>query len=237
MRTNKLLLMVTLAAFGANSIACSIEMESILEMEEGSQLELTVAPFPVIVMPLEGGTIMNIDVSIGFFDLLFGSISGAINVGELLFATAPFDFLGNPNLGTEEVCVVADPNSPGTGTFDADLWGSTATFAMTLNTIALIGNPVLAAALPGGGFGFPFDLESTVPLSLGDLLGMLVGAGDLAISQTINEDILLPVDLDGPGPSPPINLNAHAGGTLSLVSADAFPSTPLIVDCINFLAE
>lgn len=234
MRDNKRVLMVLIAAaFATGSIGCSIQTETILEMQEGSELVLAVAAFPAQNLPLEGGTVMNIDVSIGLFDLIFGNIGGDITVGELLFATPPFAFLGIPALFTEEVCVVPAAGPPSTGQFSANIYQELASFDLNLTTIALIGNENLAAALPGGGLEFPFDLSAEVPMSLGDMLGLLTGSGDLEITQDVDLDLMLDVSLGGP----PITLPAHVGGSLTLAGTDAFPTSQLLDDCIAFLNE
>ena len=230
---NPILLVVTMAAFAVGSIGCSITTESILAMEEGSNLTIEITPFPAQVLPLEGGTVMVIDVSIGLLDLLFGKIGGDVEIGELLFTTPPFAFLGIPTLNTEELCVVPVPGDPGGGTFESNLFASTATFDVALNTIALIGNPALAATLPGGGLEFPFALQSTIPLSLGDALGLLTGSGDLSVSQTVDETIQVEISLGGP----PTVLDANVTGELNLSGVDAFPTSPLLDDCIAFLNE
>ena len=75
-----------------------------------------------------------------------GHVGGDVSIGDLLFATPPFAFLGIPTLFTEEVCVVTEDGNPGGGTFNAHSYGKTATFDVDINTIALLGNEALAAA-------------------------------------------------------------------------------------------
>lgn len=233
MRSHRGLAILTVALFGASSVACSIQQETVLEMQPGSGLVLAVGAFPPQDMPLEGGVVMNIDISIGLLDLLFGQIGGDVSIGDLLFATPPFAFLGIPTLFTEEVCVVTQDGNPGGGTFDANLYGKTATFDVDINTIALLGNEALAAALPGGGLAFPFGMQATIPMTLGDMLGMLTGSSDLEVTQDIDLDLVLDVSLGGP----PVSLPAHVGGQVTLASVDAFPTGPLLDDCIAFLNE
>jgi len=224
--------------FAANSVACSLNIESILGVQEGSAMEITVLSLPPQVLELEGGTVMNIDVNLSLLDLILGrGINGDISIGELLFTAPPFDFLGIPVFNTHEICVVKDENLPSGGDFNADLGDQMATFDVVLNTIALIGNPVLAANLPGGGFAFPFNLNSQVPLSLGDMLGLLTGSGDLEITQPLDEDIDIVLDPDGPGGNPGQTLAGHIGGSITIEDVDVFPTSPLLEDCIAFLAQ
>jgi len=224
---------LALLVVAAQSVACSLQIEQILEVQDGSEMTIGILSLPPDVLPLEGGTVMNIDVSIGFFDLLLGNVGGDVSVDELLITAPPFDVLGIPALNTGAVCVVPQAGGAAGGTFDANIYAGTATFDVAIDTIALIGNPILAALLPGGGFPFPFNLQSSVPFGLSEMLGFLTGSGSFEVSQTIDMDI--EIDIDGPGPQPP--LPAHVGGMIDLASTDAFPTSPLLDDCIALLGQ
>jgi hypothetical protein len=232
MRTklNHAVLVTALAAFATGTFGCSLSTQTIMEMEDGSAMVLTIATAPPIDMPLEGGVVMNMDIHIGFFDLLFGNIGGDVAVGDLLFATPPFNVLGLPSLNTEEVCVVLAEGGAAGGDFTANIYSGTANFDVAMDTIALIGNEALAALLPGGGFAFPFDLQAEIPLSLLDMIGMLTGSGNLTIEQVLD----MPIEVVIP-PFPP--LPAHIGGQITLSSVEAFPTSQLLDDCIAFLNE
>jgi len=233
-RRNRWMMTIAVAVVAAQSMACSLSFESILEMQDGSVMELTVLNLPPNNLPLEGGTVMDIDITLSLLELLLGgTISGDVSIGDLLFAAPPFNFLGIPALNTGNICVIKDETVPGGGTFVSNLGDETATFDVVLATVALIGNPVLAATIPGGGFQFPFNLSSTVPLTLGDMLGLLGGSGSIEITQALDETLDIMVDLGG-GPIP---ISAHIGGQVVIASTDAFPSTTLVEECIAFLEE
>ena len=224
------LLVLGAAAFAFGSVGCSISTEVIQEVEPSSALDLAVGPFPAQNLPLEGGIVLGIDVSIGFFQLLFGNIGGDVTVHEVLITTTPFNFLGLPSLATEEICIVQD-GGPAMGSFSSNIYTSQATFDVSVATVALIGNEALAALLPGGGFGFPFDLQATIPLSLGDALGLLTGSGGgLTVTQDV--DLETSIDIVGIGTLP-----GTVTGSITLSSTDAFPTSPLLNDCIAFLSE
>ncbi|MDH4015830.1 MAG: hypothetical protein OEV20_00670 [Actinomycetota bacterium] len=216
--------LVTVMSMG--SVACNLEIDQTLGLDEGSAMEVEVpaGSGSVGVATVEGGTIMNIDIAIGLFDILFGSIEGDVSVGELLFASSGFNLLG---IDTEELCVIPDPVDPGGGTFAADIYGGSATFDVAINTRALVGSPILGAAIPDG-FAFPFALQSTMPLSLGDMIGMLTGSGGLSVSQSLDETFDVTVGA--------ITLPIHLGGTLNLSSVDAFPTSPLMDACLAIVA-
>jgi len=213
-------------ALSMGSVACNLSIEQTLALEEGSAMEIEVpaGSGAVGVAALEGATVMVIDIGIGLLDILFGSIEGDVTVAEMLFASNGFVLLGIP---TEELCVVPDPVDPGGGSFAADIFGGSATFDVSMNTRALIGNPVLAGAIPDG-FAFPFNLQSTLPLSLADMIGMLTGAGGLSVSQELDETF----DVTALG----ITLPIHIGGQLSLASTDVFPTSPLLDRCLVIVA-
>ena len=227
MRMKKWTMTLAVALFAGNTVACSLQFTTLLGVQDGSELSVQVLSLPPDVLPLEGGTSFDIDISISLLDLLFGNgINGDITVGELLIASPAFDLLGVINTGV--ICVVPDEVDPGGGTFNADLGAGTATFDVALNTIGLVGNPVLAATLPGGGFPFPFELTSMVPFGLTEILGLLFGVGaDLEVSQPINESLVVDIG----GNMIPLTI----GGQINLASEDAFPSSPLLDECIALI--
>jgi len=226
-KQTRVLLSVAVLCMAMGSVACSLDIESTLALADGSSMEVEVPSGSgnVSTAALEGGTVMNIAVGIHLSDLLRGTVDGDVSVGELLFASDGFTILGIP---TDELCVIPDPSDPGGGTFSANLKKSKATFDVQINTRALVGNPLLAGVIPDG-FAFPFDLQSTVPLSLFDMLGLLTGKGSLEVSQDLDEELTVSVG--------PATLPIHIGGTLTLASTDAFPTSPLLDSCIAIVSQ
>lgn len=227
-------LTMTLAvtALAMNAVACHLQVEQILAVQPGSEMVIaTTTPLPSsATQPLEGGTVMNIDIVISLFDLILGDFEGDIAVDELLIAAPGFNFLGL--LATGIICVVPDEVDPGGGTFEANIYTNEATFDVALNTSALFGNPVINAGL-GGGLPFPFELVSTIPFGLSEMLGLLTGSTDLEITQPISQ----PINLTTQPPLPPIAVTGNISGQITLASADAFPTSPLLDACIAFLAQ
>ena len=80
-------LVTAVAACAVGSVGCSISQEMIMEIQEGSGILLEIPPFDSVDMPLEGGVVMGVEISIGYFDLLTGQFDGVASVGDLLFAT------------------------------------------------------------------------------------------------------------------------------------------------------
>lgn len=214
------------------SAGCSLDIEQTLSVAEGSEIGISTSGRPADVLPLNGRTVIGIDVSIGFFDLLFGRISGDVDVLDLLIAAPGFDLFGNRFLNTEELCIIPDGAVP-PGSFNANLFRGTTTFAVDIETIALVGNETIAELLPGGGLPFPFNLDSQVPLGLFDLLGLASGNGDLSLTQTIDQAVTIAFDFDGPdGPLPTSNLPTAITGEITLESVDSFSTTPLFETCV-----
>jgi hypothetical protein len=225
---NKLTMTLGLAALAMNAVACQLQVEQILAVQEGSQFEISVLNLPPDVQPLEGGSVMNIDIQIGLFDLILGDFEGDISIGELLIAAPGFNFLGNPALNTGRICIAPDENNPGGGTFEANIYTNQATFDVAINTIAELENAALNSLI-GGGIALPFALQSSVPFDLGDMLGMLTGSSDLAITQEIDQDISVVV-LGNP-------ISGHVGGSITLASADAFPTSTNLDACIVVISQ
>jgi hypothetical protein len=238
MRANKLAMTLVLTACTSYSLACSLQVQSLLGVQPGSEMSIQVFDLEPDVVPVEGGASMLIDIDISFFDILFGSFEGDITVGEVLIAAPGVDFLGFPEFNTGTICVVPDPDGPGSGTFEASLFQKTATFDVAVNTVAMITNPVVLSLIVGGNFDFPFAFQSSIPFGLIDMLGILGGGGpELEVTQAIDQQLAFAVDLDGPGGARPFFVVATVGGTLTLGTVDAFPSSPLLDDCIEALGE
>lgn len=231
-------LMMTLAvcAFAMTGVACSLNVEQIMAVQPGSGMTIaTETPVASSAdQSLEGGAVMNIDIQISLFDLLLGDFEGDIEVGEVLIAAPGFPFLGFTGIPTGIICVAPQVGNPGGGTFEANLFQKSATFDVALNTEVIFGS-TLVANLLGGALPFPFALESTIPFKLSDALGLFSGSSDLAITQPISQ----PIDLTTAG-GPPfggIHVTGSITGSISLASADAFPTSPLLDDCIELLAQ
>jgi hypothetical protein len=237
MRANKLAMTLILTVCASYSMACSLQVQSLLGVQPGSEMSIQVFDLEPDVVAVDGGASMLIDIDISFFDFL-GSYEGVISVGEVLIAAPGVDFLGFSALNTGTICVVPDSDDPGGGTFEANLFQHTATFDVAVNTVVMITNPVVLGLIVGGNFDFPFQFQSSVPFGLADMLGILGGGGpELEVSQVIDHQLAFAVDIDGPGGSNPFFVLVTVGGNLTLATVDAFPSSPLLDDCIEALGE
>ena len=227
----KILTILAISALATTGTGCSLKVEQLLGVQDTSHLDVTLtSPIPLTAppQPLQGGSVMDIDIHISLLDLFLGHFNGNITVGELLIGAPGFTvpLLGNTGI----LCVVpSDPNNPGGGTFSANTFKKTATFDVMIDTIALVGNPAIAALLPGGGFPFPFHLMSSVPFTLKDALGLLNGSGNITITQPIDQALAFKIGS--------INATGHVGGEITLASADAFPTSPLLDSCLTLIGN
>ena len=222
MKQTKLAMTLALSALAMNAVACSLQVEQILAVQPTSQMNIDVAtPFnlPPVSQALEGGNVMSIDIFISLFDLILGDFEGDISVEELLIAAPGVNIL----VPTGRICIVPDAANPGGGTFEANLHSKTATFDVAINTNAVFGNAAL------GSFPFPFVLESTLPFGLAEMLGLLTGSTDLSITQPINQALNFTVS--------GIPITGQVTGEITLASADAFPTSPLLDECIAIIGQ
>ena len=213
---------LAVSALAINGVACSLQLDQILAVQEGSELVIDpAAPFdlPPVTQALEGGNVMTIDIRISLLDLILGDFEGDISVEELLIAAPGVNIL----LPTGRICIIPDADNPGGGTFEANIHRRQATFDVAINTTAIFQNATL------GSFPFPFALESTIPFSLADMLGLLTGSTDLTITQPIDQ----PLDFEVIG----IPITGQLSGEITLASADAFPTSPLLDECIAIIGQ
>lgn len=231
---NKLTMTLAVTALAMNAVACSLQVEQIMAVDKNvSGMGIIISsPFPSgNLQTLEGGAVMNIDIRIGLFDLILGDFEGDIEVGEVLIAAPGFKMLNL--IPTGRICVVPNAGDPGGGLFEANIYSQEATFDVALNTEAVFGSATVTNLL--GVLPFPFALVSTIPFDLSDMLGMLTGSTDITITQAIDQ----PIDVTTTG-SPPfggIHILGNITGEITLASADAFPTSPVLDECIAILAQ
>jgi hypothetical protein len=222
-------LFAALAAFiGLGSGCGDVELPVILALEQPSSLSLEL-PTGAATTTLIGGVDTTITADLGLLKLLGALVGKAlpadIAVNDVLIAGSPVDvFDGLFNTGV--ICVFQDPDVPSAGSAAFNLLLGTAAFNLTLNAAIALTDPTLGAFV--GVQGFSQSIATVVPLSLSDLLGILGGGGGgLALTQSI-DTVFGPVPLLG---------EVHVTGELTLASADAFPSDPMLDVCADFVAS
>ena len=215
------------------SLGCgTIELPIDLALEQPSDLTLELPifppPFDLATTSLIGGVETTISTKIGLKELLGAlvgqAIPATIDIDDILIAGT--EILIGGSLPTGTVCVFQDPVVESGGTAAFNLLLGVAAFDMTLNTNLGVTDPFLGGLL-GGPAAFAQEVSAMVPVSIGDMLALLTGGGGgLALTQEIDAEF---------GPVPILG-TIHITGTLTLASADAQPSDPLLDECAAFVA-
>lgn len=236
MSIRKLVLTALLAGIGLGSVACSLSIDQTFEMQPGSGVDVyQVGRFGeafVDRLVFDGGAVMRIDVSTTLLDYLDGTVDGDVQIVDLLFAVPDFKFI---IFFTGLICVVPD-DPPGGGTFQYDVAAQQAHFDVVANAKALITN-FLANMIRGGAFRMPFALQSTMPLTLVDALGLFTGTGSLQVTQPIDEYYNIPLVNIPDDPSQDYIYPIHVKGEVTLKSTDTFPATPNVLACVDYLSS
>jgi len=220
-------------------VGCSLSIDQILEMQEGSGVDLAiVAPDGVNEhrvggFQFQGGTVMRINVSTTLADYLDGTADGDVEVLDLLFAIPSSVFILLP---TGTICVMLDEEFDNGGTFSYNVLAQEATFDVAVGTKAVPISPLFANAIRGGALEFPFDLESTIPLTLLDAIGLASGTGSLVVTQPVDLYTSVALVSVSGDPADDIVIPLHVTGEVTLESTDTFPTPPLVLDCLEFFA-
>jgi hypothetical protein len=217
------------------AFACGdIELDVDLALEDPSQIDITIpllpAPNNVKTTFLVGGIESTITTHLGLIELIAASLGQAlpanIAIDDIRIAGTEFDILGLLFTGT--LCVRPDPLTPSGGTAMINALLGVAQFNIDLNTEIWVTDPALLGVV-GGPLPFTATIDATAPLSLGDLLNLAAGGtGGLSLTQQI--DTTLP-------PDTPVIGAAQISATLTLSSADALPSDPMLDECDAFFAS
>jgi len=235
-KRSNLVLAAVLGWMTLGATACSLQIDQTFAMQEGSGVDVFLVgdygELPLDRLVFEGGTVMRIIVSTTLLDYLDGTVDGDVEILDLLFAIPNFKFLV---FYTGRLCVVLD-DPPGGGTFSYDVLAEEATFDVLVNTKAVI-TTFFANLIRGGSFKFPFDLESTIPLTLVDALGLFTGTGSLEVTQPIDAYYTVPIIKVADDPSQDFQYPLHVKGEVTLQSTDTFPVTPDVLGCLDYLSS
>jgi hypothetical protein len=226
-----------LVLLASGAIGCNLSIDQIFAMKDGSSLQTFLVSndgtleIPQGVMTFEGGAVMHITISSNLLDYLDGTVNGDVALPDLLFAIPGMRFF---LFDTGLICVaLGDP--PGGGSFEYKVLPQTAAFDVTVNTEALPVDPVYQRSMKDGKFLFPFHLQSEIPLSLIDALGLFTGTGSMEVSQHIDQRFDVQVR-SCPNCTDYLTFHFGVRGDIALASTDTFPATPKVLQCVDFLA-
>jgi hypothetical protein len=233
----KALKLLIVTAFAANSIACGpIVVDQILALDDTADNFIQLTMFPgsplesVQDLDVDGGSVSRIVIDNVMQQFIGGNVAGTIDLVDMLWSTTAMNIFG---IDTGTNCVVLDPAGANAGTVNYESRGvKQFTIDLVANTAIITTNPALYLALPDG---FPFDISfaTSQAATLGDMIGILMGRGSLTIHQQVSDFIILTVAIGAGSLDIPTALEVD----LTLTSADAFPSSARLTECIDFLAN
>jgi hypothetical protein len=239
MQRTKAALTALLASIALGTVGCSLQIDQIFEMKDGSGVDVKLVSVdgtvevPMGRLAFQGGTVMRINTSATLLDYLDGTVDGDVQILDLLFAVPNMKFL---ILDMGLICVVLD-DPPGGGTFSYDVLAQQAAFDVLVNTKAIITNATNAQLIQGGAFKFPFDLEAAIPLTLIDALGLFTGTGSMEVTQALDAYYIVPMTPNFWDPSIVRPIRIHVIGEVTLNSTDTFPAPPPVMSCLDYLSS
>jgi hypothetical protein len=238
-KSSNLLRTLAVLILAAPTVGCSLSIEQILEIQDGSHMNLAFAGFPGNPFPdapadtlqLSGGTVMLLDISLSLLDYLDGVADGTIDVLDLLIAVPSIDLNGLEQYRTGNICILLDETQESGGTFTYDLLAQEAAFDVAIATNGFVTNRGFASLLVGGKIPFPFAFNATTHMTAVDVVGLVAGTGSLEVEQDLDDYIILPVRIG----TTILELVYHVTGSVGLASTDTFPTPPIVVNCLEFL--
>jgi hypothetical protein len=228
MRPIRLLLTSAVVLFAFGSVGCTLQIEKTFAMQPGSGIDMYFTTYdepPVDIfegrIELNGGTVMTIDLSTSLLDYLDGTVNGQVTVDDVLFSTSNLIFFGF-NLGP--MCIAL--SGPSGGSFEYRMTQQTAAFDVVVDTSAELLDKTYAAFIGSETIPFPFHLAAEMPLGLVDALGLFTGTSEMTVTQPIDERIIF-----GEGTTD-LPLKVHMLGSVTLMTQDTFPTSPLLEQCL-----
>lgn len=228
MRKTTLPHLVLIALTSWFGVACGqIEIPLNLAVAPGSMIAIENIPnLPpdldhaetILVGGIETRAIVDIDP---FKIFQRNGIMATIAVDDILMAGEEIVFLGLIPTGT--ICVEPGMTPPGTGVAFLQPLRHQGVFHLDLFTQIRVTDPGTAAVFGGAPLPFDATVDTTVPLTLSDLLGLLNGSGGLVLSQQIMSTL---------DPMLPLIGGATVVADVTLESVDQIPVDPLLVDCV-----
>jgi hypothetical protein len=230
MKTRPLLLL-TAALFTVNAGCGQIQLPISFALVGDNTISLEVPFFPpgqnVFDTTVVGGADSTISISLDPFVLLTPKgLAAMISLDKVRIAGTDINLFG---LHTGTLCIYDDPANPGGGIAHLRPLHQQADFDINFNTLISPTSPQLLALFPTP---LPFDAEinTTTTVTLSDLFGLLTGSSGSSIELSQEIVTTLPDDI-------PFFGGATVTADLTLATAKAIPSDPLLDQCEAFLAS
>ena len=228
-------LLLLAAVFSLNTACGQIDLPLTLALQGENSISLLIPIFPpgsdTFSSTLVGGAEATVSLDLDPFHLFSpNGLVAMISLDRVLIAGTDIDILG---LHTGTLCIYDDVANPGGGIAYLRPLRQEGDFQLNFNTLISVTDPFILSLFPDP-LPFVASLDTTVPITLSDLVGLLLGGGSgggsgggLELAQEITST--LPTEL-------PILGGGNVTANLTLATVETFPADPLLTECEDFLA-
>jgi hypothetical protein len=228
--TTRPLGLLAAALFTVNAGCGQIELPVSFALQGDNTITLEVPFFPpgqnIFESTLIGGADATISIDLNPFILLTkDGLAAFISLDLVRIAGTDINLFG---LHTGTVCIYDDPDNPGGGIAHLRPLHQEADFDIAFNTLISPTNPQLLA-LFADPLPFQAEVSTTTTVTLTDLFGLLIGSSGSGIELSQQLVTTLPEDI-------PFFANSIVTADLTLATAEAIPSDPMLDFCEDFIA-
>lgn len=226
--------LLLLAALLTLNTACGqIDLPLTLALQGENSISIQIPAFPpgrdTFSSALLGGADATVTLDLNPFHLFSpNGLVALLAIDQVRIAGTEINIAG---LRTGTLCIYDDLANPGGGIAFLRPLRQEADFQLSFNTLISVTDPFIMSLFPDP-LPFEAELDTTVPVTLADLVGLLLGGGaggggGLELSQEITTT--LPDDL-------PILGGGNVTANLTLATVEEFPIDPMLDECEDFLA-
>ncbi|RIL07969.1 MAG: hypothetical protein DCC71_01195 [Proteobacteria bacterium] len=217
------------ALFTVNVGCGQIQLPVTFALQGENTITLEVPFFPpgnnVFSSSLLGGADATVSIDLNPFELFSPQgLVALIAIDQIRMAGTPIDLFG---LNTGTICIYDDVENPGGGIAYLRPLRREGDFTLAFNTLISVTDPVLLGLFPDP-LPFAAEVDTTVPITLSDLFGLIAGSGSggIELSQELTSTL----------PDMPILGGSIVTADLTLATVEEFPSDPLLDECEAFIA-
>lgn len=223
-------LLLLAALFTLNTACGQIDLPLTLGLQGENSISIRIPIFPpgqdVYSSTLVGGADATVTLDLNPFHLFSpDGLVALLAIDRVRIAGTDIDIAG---LHTGTLCIYDDLGNPGGGIAYLRPLRQEADFLLSFNTFIAVTDPFIRQFL-GDPLPFEAEIDTTVPVTLSDLVGLLLGGGSgggLELSQEISTTL----------PPLPLFGEMEATAQLTLATVEEFPTDPMLDECEDFLA-
>lgn len=223
--------LLLLSALFTMNVGCGqIQMPVIFALQGDNTISIEIPAFPpgrnTFTSTLVGGANATVTIDLNPFELFKPQgLAALISLDLVRIAGTDIDIFG---LHTGTVCIYDDVNNPGGGIAYLRPLHQEADFNLIFNTLISVTDPFILSLFPDP-LPFSAEINTTVPVTLAQLLGLLAGGGSGGLELSQELTAVLPEDIAILG-------GAIITADLTLATVEEFPTDPLLDECEAFLA-